>query len=88
MTEVAGEASVQLVVEGVAEGVTAAIHAGACDDLAAEPIVSLTDPDEIGRSRTLLELPVADLVEGALVLAVFAGERSDRALAACGTIGG
>ncbi len=88
VTEVAGTASVQLVVEGAAGDETAAIYAGACDDLPAEPFVRLTDPDTIGRSRTLLDVPVADIVGGDLVLAVFAGDESMNDLVACGPIGG
>jgi hypothetical protein len=88
VTDITGSASVQLVVEGAEGGETAAIHAGGCDDLAAGPVASLSDLDDAGRSRTLLDRPTADLLRGDLVLAVFTGDASSSELAACGPIGG
>jgi hypothetical protein len=87
VTDVAGSASVQLVVEGAEGGETAAIFEGSCDGLPAEPVVALTGLER-GRSRTLLDRPTGDLLSGEFVLAVFAGEGTGRTVVACGEIPG
>lgn len=88
VTEVAGNAAINVGLEGAAGGEVPAVVPGTCQDLdlAAAPLMRLTPIDEVGRSRTILEVPVGDILDTGLALAVFASDDLAADLIACGAI--
>lgn len=87
LTDVEGEASVNLVLRGTEGGEIAVIHEGSCADLSPDPAFLLEDPDASGRSKSALGVPRSEIVGGGYAIAVHASADAFGDIVACGDIG-
>lgn len=86
ITDVQGEAFVNLVLRGGEQDDLAVIHAGYCSSLSIDPLFLLDDLDDGGRSKSPLGVPVTDLLDQPLALAIYEDISTYGTPVACGEI--